>query len=200
MFHSSLPEQVADCYAAREYGNLKSMILEKQENLVLLESNYDERNNTMKKVLEPMEGVIRDIFLSSVGSGPVVVSTNEKQFDNGKRKRQRDGSSESVPTRRRLDVKKVLRERFYEKGYELVMLCKDIVHFSSRRAGATSRRVTRLRRSHNLEESEQRSRARKLRKNARRNLKRQKWLTHYDDDNIGCICAAVDTVMILFVF
>ncbi|VDK78328.1 unnamed protein product [Litomosoides sigmodontis] len=65
---SNLIEQVTRCSAACEYQNLKSLIEKEQENLVLFESMHGEEN----KEIEPMEGAVKDIFLSCVGAGPML--------------------------------------------------------------------------------------------------------------------------------
>ncbi|VBB32245.1 unnamed protein product [Acanthocheilonema viteae] len=65
---SDLIEQVTVCSAACEYKNLKNLIKEEQENLVLFESMNGEENNE----IEPMEDAVKDIFLSCVGAGPVI--------------------------------------------------------------------------------------------------------------------------------
>lgn len=75
-FHSFFSEQVADCSAAHEYENLKCLMQEKQESLVLFRAKHDENDGTMDKPLEPMENVVKDLFLSSVGAGPVILGIN----------------------------------------------------------------------------------------------------------------------------
>ncbi|CAG9533711.1 unnamed protein product [Cercopithifilaria johnstoni] len=65
---SDLIERVTKCSAACEYQNLKSLVEKEQENLVLFESMGGEENSE----IEPMEGAVKDIFLSCVGAGPVL--------------------------------------------------------------------------------------------------------------------------------
>uniref|UniRef100_A0A8R1Y5V0 Diphosphomevalonate decarboxylase n=1 Tax=Onchocerca volvulus TaxID=6282 RepID=A0A8R1Y5V0_ONCVO len=67
---SDLIEQLAQCSAAFEYENLKSLVEEEQKNLLLLESMCGEEN----RAIEPMEGVVKDIFLSCVGAGPTTLT------------------------------------------------------------------------------------------------------------------------------
>ncbi|VDN08416.1 unnamed protein product, partial [Onchocerca ochengi] len=43
---------------------------EEQKNLLLLESVCGEEN----RAIEPMEGVVKDIFLSCVGAGPTILT------------------------------------------------------------------------------------------------------------------------------
>ncbi|MCP9263929.1 Diphosphomevalonate decarboxylase [Dirofilaria immitis] len=62
-------KQIAECSAAYEYENLKSLVEKEQENLILFESMHGEEN----KAIEPMEGVIKNIVLSCVGAGPLVL-------------------------------------------------------------------------------------------------------------------------------
>lgn len=66
LFH--FVEQVTECPAAFEYEDLKSLVEEEQKNLVLFESVHD----VEKSEIEPMEGAVKDIFLSCVGAGPVL--------------------------------------------------------------------------------------------------------------------------------
>ncbi|EJD75700.1 hypothetical protein LOAG_17225 [Loa loa] len=65
---SDLIEQITKCPAAFEYKNLKNLMEEEQKNLVLLESVQGGENSE----IEPMEGAIKDIFLSCVGAGPML--------------------------------------------------------------------------------------------------------------------------------
>ncbi|VDM92741.1 unnamed protein product [Onchocerca ochengi] len=67
---SDLIEQLAQCSAAFEYENLKSLVEEEQKNLLLLESMCGEES----RAIEPMEGVVKDIFLSCVGAGPTILT------------------------------------------------------------------------------------------------------------------------------
>ncbi|VDN05287.1 unnamed protein product [Thelazia callipaeda] len=64
---SNLLDQLTSSSAAHQYKNLKSLVNEKQESLVLHEFAHAADCYT-----EPMEDVVKDIFLSAVGAGPSV--------------------------------------------------------------------------------------------------------------------------------
>uniref|UniRef100_A0A0R3RWP2 Diphosphomevalonate decarboxylase n=1 Tax=Elaeophora elaphi TaxID=1147741 RepID=A0A0R3RWP2_9BILA len=61
---SDFIEQVAKCSAAFEYKNLKSLV--EEQDLVL----FDGEENSE---IEPMEDTVKDVFLSCVGAGPMLV-------------------------------------------------------------------------------------------------------------------------------
>ncbi|VIO93954.1 Uncharacterized protein BM_BM13990 [Brugia malayi] len=68
---SDLIERVAKYPAAFEYGNLRSLVEEEQKNLVLFESIDGQENSE----IEPLDGVVNDIFFSCVGVGPFLAES-----------------------------------------------------------------------------------------------------------------------------
>ncbi|KAK6103898.1 diphosphomevalonate decarboxylase [Brugia pahangi] len=68
---SDLIERVGKYPAAFEYGNLKSLVEEEQKNLVLFESIDGQENSE----IEPLDGVVKNIFFSCVGVGPFLAES-----------------------------------------------------------------------------------------------------------------------------
>lgn len=67
---------MVDCTAGHEYSDLKTMIREEQAKL-----NLEEVANNCSAQLKPEHDVIKDIFLSHVGGGPVTLNDNNNNGD-----------------------------------------------------------------------------------------------------------------------
>ncbi|VDN88491.1 unnamed protein product [Brugia pahangi] len=70
-FGEEVKQRVGKYPAAFEYGNLKSLVEEEQKNLVLFESIDGQENSE----IEPLDGVVKNIFFSCVGVGPFLAES-----------------------------------------------------------------------------------------------------------------------------